>query len=72
MPSIIGGPLKIVSNSGELVFGDTGFIAPKTASKSYSGSGGGLTGDFGVSITGLSSTNTVDIDGIDNNTVAGV
>ncbi|PWK05037.1 spore germination protein [Tumebacillus permanentifrigoris] len=73
MPSIIGGPFKIVNVSGgDVVFGDVGFIAPKSASKSYSGSGGGLTGDFGVSISGVSSTNTVDVDGIDTNTVSGV
>lgn len=70
MPSLIGGPIKFVSVSGGATvnFGDTGFIAPKTASKSYSGSGGGITGDFGASITGVSNTNTIDPDLIDNNT----
>lgn len=73
MPSIIGGPLKFVNVSGgDVVFGDVGFIAPKTSSKAYSGAGGGLTGDFGVTISGVSSTNTVDPDVIDSNTVAGV
>lgn len=70
MPSLIGGPIKFVSVSGGATvnFGDTGFIAPKTASKSYSGAGGGLTGDFAASYTGVSNTNTVDPDVIDTNT----
>ncbi|HEU4964364.1 MAG TPA: spore germination protein [Bacilli bacterium] len=69
MPSLIGGPIKIVSVAGGTVnFGDTGVIAPKSASKSYSGAGGGLTGDFSVSINGISNTNTLDPDVIDDNT----
>lgn len=68
MPSIIGGPLKITSISGGTVnFGDTAIIAPKNTGKTYTGSGGGLTGDFPVTITGISSTNTFDPDVIDNN-----
>ncbi len=69
MPSFIAGPFKIVSISGgTVVFGDTGFVAPKSASKSYSGSGGGFTGDFSFSINGLNYTITVDPDLIDDNT----
>ncbi len=68
MPSIIGGPLKILEISGgSVIFGDTAIIAPKNTGKSYSGSGGGLTGDFPMTITGISSTNTADPDVIDNN-----
>lgn len=72
MPSLVGGPIKFVSVSGGATvnFGDTGFIAPKTAAKSYSGSGGGLTGDFSTSFTGISNTNTVDPDLIDTNTAS--
>jgi len=71
MPSIIGGPLKIVSISGGTVnFGDTAIIAPKNSGKSYSGSGGGLTGDFPVAINGISSVNTLDPDVIDSNTTS--
>jgi spore germination protein PF len=68
MPSLIGGPIKIVSNSGTVLFGDTGFISPKAPSKSYTGSGSGHTGDFQVSINGISSTNIIDPDVLDNNT----
>lgn len=73
MPALVGGPIKIISVSGgNVTFGDTGFIAPKESAKSYSGSGGGLTGDFPVSINGISNVNTFDSDAIDSNTTAGV
>ncbi|MFD2171795.1 spore germination protein [Tumebacillus lipolyticus] len=73
MPSIVGGPIKIVSISGGTVlFGDSGFIAPKSPSKSYTGSGSGNTGDFSVSINGISNTATVDADVLDNNTNSGI
>lgn len=72
MPSVVGGPIKIISISGgTVIFGDSGFIAPKEAAKSYSGAGGGLTGDFSVSINGISSTNTVDPDIVDGSTNSG-
>jgi len=73
MPSIVGGPIKIVEVSGGSVhFGDTAIVAPKSASKSYSGSGGGNTGDFASSWNIISSTNTLDPDVIDSNTASGV
>lgn len=72
MPSLVVGPFKIVSISGGTVnFGDTGFIAPKAASKAYTGSGGSLTGDFPVTISGISNTNTIDVDAIDDNVATG-
>lgn len=73
MPSLVGGPIKFISvSSGSTVnFGDTGFIAPKNTSKSYSGSGGGLTGDFSAAYNGISSTNTADPDVIDSNINSG-
>jgi spore germination protein PF len=74
MPSLVGGPIKIIniSGGGTVIFGDTGFIAPKHASKTYAGSGGSLTGDFPVSINGISNTTTVDPDVIDSNNNMGV
>ncbi|ASS76388.1 hypothetical protein CIG75_16455 [Tumebacillus algifaecis] len=73
MPSVVGGPIKIISVSGgTLIFGDSGFIAPKSASKSYSGSGGGLTGDFPVTINGINNTSTVDPDVVDSSNATGV
>ena len=73
MPSLIGGPVKFVSvSSGANVnFGDAGFIAPKLSTKSYSGSGGGLTGDFSSAYNGISNTNTADPDVIDSNVNSG-
>ena len=73
MPALIGGPFKIVSISGgSVIFGDTAIVAPKNASKTYTGSGGGLTGDFPVSISGISNTNTFDSDAVDDNISTGV
>jgi spore germination protein PF len=73
MPSIIGGPIKIVSVSGggTVNWGDTGFVAPKNATKSYTGSGGGITGDFTSTYNGISNTNTIDPDVIDGSTSSG-
>ena len=73
MPSLVGGPIKFVRVAGGATvnFGDTGFIAPKSTSKSYSGSGGGLTGDFASSINGIANVNTADPDAIDNNINSG-
>lgn len=73
MPAFVGGPLKIVSISGgQVIFGDTAVIAPKETGKAYTGSGGGLTGDFSVSINGISNTNTIDTDAVDSNTGSGL
>lgn len=45
--------------------GDTLVIAPTSASKTYSGSGGGITGDFAVSNVLFSATITSDPDVVD-------
>ncbi|MDQ0873818.1 spore germination protein PF [Paenibacillus sp. V4I3] len=73
MPSFIG-IFNIIRNEGSLVNGDTCVIAPTSASKSYAGSGGAITGDFGVSNTLFSATITFDPDGIEagaNKTASG-
>lgn len=72
MPVIIGGPIKISSVSGGATvnFGDTGIIAPKTASKQFNGAGG-TTGDFSQVFTGVSNTNTNNPTGTDTNTQSG-
>ncbi|UCZ51451.1 spore germination protein [Bacillus shivajii] len=67
MPSIVGGPIKINSNSGVINFGDTLNISPKEASKSVSGSGAGHTGDFQITNNGININNTLDPDGFDQN-----
>lgn len=40
-------------------------IAPTSASKTYSGAGGGITGDFANSITVFNATVTFDPDAVD-------
>jgi len=69
MPSYIAGPIKItnVSSEGTVNFGDTLQIAPKSASKSFSGAGGGNTGDFLQTNTFVSFTNSIDPDVSDSN-----
>ncbi|MGO4274008.1 spore germination protein [Paenibacillus sp. TAF58] len=64
MPSFVG-IFNINRNEGSLVNGDTFVIAPTSASKTYSGAGGGITGDFGVINTLVSATITFDPDGIE-------
>jgi spore germination protein PF len=69
MPSIINGPIKISSVSGgaTINFGDSGIIAPKSASKTTSGSGGTV-GDFSNVYTGTSNTNSTSSSGVDTTT----
>lgn len=66
MPSIVISPIKITEVSGTVNFGDTFQIAPKSTSKTYSGAGGGNTGDFTQTNTLLSLTNTIDPDVVDS------
>ena len=67
MPSIIGGPFKINSNSGVVNFGDSFNISPKSTSKSVTGSGSANTGDFIMTNNGFSVSNTLDPDVADQN-----
>ncbi|MZQ84968.1 spore germination protein [Paenibacillus sp. 5J-6] len=64
MPSFVG-IFNIIRNEGSLVNGDTLVIAPTSAAKSYSGSGGGITGDFAVSNVLFSATISLDPDVVD-------
>ncbi|MNG33409.1 putative spore germination protein GerPF [compost metagenome] len=64
MPSFVG-IFNIIRNEGNLINGDTCVIAPTSASKSYAGAGGGITGDFSISTTVFSATITLDPDGIE-------
>lgn len=65
MPAIIG-PVQIVNcNGGVVQFGDTLIISPKSASKSASGSGSGNTGGFIITNNGLSASNTLDTNVVD-------
>ncbi|MEH7128478.1 spore germination protein [Neobacillus drentensis] len=65
MPAIIG-PVQIVNVSGGIVqFGDTVYISPKSASKTNGGSGAFNTGGFIVNNSGISGTNVLDTNVID-------
>ncbi|MDT8860283.1 spore germination protein [Alkalihalobacillus sp. MEB130] len=67
MPSIIGGPIKILSNSGVVNFGDTLNSSPKSVSKSVTGAGSSHTGDFQITNTGINMNNVLDPDVSDQN-----
>ncbi|WP_066068434.1 spore germination protein [Neobacillus soli] len=65
MPAIIG-PVQIVNVGGGIVqFGDTVYISPKSSTKTYAGSGGFNTGGLIVTNNGLSGTNVLDTNLID-------
>jgi spore germination protein PF len=61
MPANIFGPVTINNIGGAAIveFGDTVFISPKNASKSYHGSGSSNTGAQVINNNGISSTGTV-------------
>lgn len=67
MPSIVGA-FKVLTNSGTLNNGDSFIIAPTTSSKSYSGSGSGVNGDFPLTINLFSAVLTNDPDVVDDST----
>ncbi|AZU61209.1 spore germination protein [Neobacillus mesonae] len=65
MPAIIG-PVQIVNVGGGIVhFGDTLYISPKSSSKTFAGSGGFNTGGVIIAASGLSNTNVLDTNVID-------
>jgi hypothetical protein len=64
MPSFAG-VVKIVSNVGSFVNGDTLIVSPTTSAKIYEGSGSGCIGDFRISSNFFSITATVDSDAVD-------
>jgi spore germination protein PF len=65
MPAILG-PVQIVNVGGGIVhFGDTVYISPKSSVKTFAGSGGFNTGGLIVTNTGLSGTNVLDTNLID-------
>ena len=67
MPSIVGF-VNVVSNgsSGIVQFGDAVQVSPSSSSKTYAGAGSFLTGSLANSNTGLSATNSLDNDVVDN------
>ncbi|WP_102347410.1 spore germination protein [Bacillus sp. Marseille-P3661] len=65
MPAVIGGPINITGAEGVVTFGDTFYVAPKSVSKTAAGSGGFNTGNFVWANNGISATNTLDPDLVD-------
>lgn len=69
MPAIIG-PVQIFNVGGGVVhFGDTAFISPKSSSKLYTGSGSDSTGALVITNNGISASNTLDANLIDQPTL---
>ncbi|ASV66279.1 spore germination protein [Cytobacillus sp. FSL W7-1323] len=69
MPAIIG-PVQIINVSGGIVqFGDSLYISPKSNSKSTTGSGTLNTGGFIMTNNGLSASNVLDANLLDQPTV---
>ena len=65
MPAIVG-PIQIFSVSGgEVQFGDTFYVSPKSSSKSISGSGAHNTGPFIINNNFISASNFIDLNAID-------
>ncbi|WP_134699279.1 spore germination protein [Ammoniphilus sp. YIM 78166] len=65
MPSVVLGPINITENGGVVHFGDSLNISPKATAKSFSGSGGGNTGNYVLANNGISATNTIDSQAVD-------
>lgn len=65
MPAIVG-PVQVVNNSDGIVqFGDSLIISPKSTGKSNSGSGASNTGAFIITNNGLSASNVLDTNLVD-------
>lgn len=65
MPAIVG-PVQIINvDGGTVQFGDTLLMNPKSASKSISGSGSGVTGAFVITNNFISANNSLDVNAVD-------
>ncbi|WP_374721204.1 spore germination protein [Peribacillus tepidiphilus] len=65
MPAIVG-PIQVVNiGGGAIHFGDTLIISPKSASKTITGSGSSNTGGFIITNNGLSASNVLDTNLVD-------
>lgn len=65
MPAFVGSVQILNVGGGNVQFGDTLNVSPKSNSKSTTGSGGGNTGAFVISTNGISATNHFDTNLID-------
>lgn len=73
MPAFVGN-IKIVSvgSGGVVQFGDAVVVSPKSASKTFAGSGSFVTGDVPVTNTGVNATNTLDPNLVDSSVNQGL
>ncbi|WP_066368483.1 spore germination protein [Neobacillus fumarioli] len=67
MGGFVGGPIIIetIGADANVNFGGTLYLSPKNISKTAAGAGGGHTHVIGFSITGPSTTNTIDTNVVD-------
>jgi spore germination protein PF len=67
MPAIICGPIQInvISANGVVEFGDSLIVSPKTASKTPTGAGAFNTAIFALAASGVSGTNYLNPNAID-------
>ncbi|MFO1445496.1 spore germination protein [Bacillus sp. Bva_UNVM-123] len=65
MPAIVG-PVQIITVGGGVVqFGDALYISPKSSSKTNSGQGALNTGGLIITLNGLSASNVIDTNLLD-------
>jgi hypothetical protein len=70
MPTFVGAIVIPTNENSVIATGDLNNISPKSASKTFNGSGGSNTGLFPVTINGASATNTLDANGVDQSGIA--
>jgi len=70
MPTFVGAFFIPTNENSVIATGDLNNISPKSASKTYTGAGGSVTGIFPVTISGASATNTLDADVADQDNIA--
>ncbi|WP_053361837.1 spore germination protein [Bacillus sp. FJAT-27251] len=69
MPAFVG-PVQIINvGGGNVQFGDSLIISPKSASKTASGQGASNTGGFVLTNNGLNANNVVDSNLVDQPTI---
>ncbi|MBS4198653.1 spore germination protein [Bacillus sp. FJAT-49732] len=69
MPALIGATQIINVTGGVVHFGDVAVISPKSATKTFEGSGAGNVGGIVVTLNGFSVNPTIDSNLIDQPTI---
>lgn len=69
MPSVVGA-VQVENNNGVSNFGDTLYVSPKSAAKTFNGSGAVNTGNFIITNSGVSATTVLEPHLADQNIVA--